>query len=197
MGIDFAREVVVSEYARKFIRFKARQLSRRTGFTQSDRHDIEQDLTLYLFTKARSFVPERASIKTFISCVVNTGAAIIIRKRSRLCRNPDREIQSLAEPADCEGPEQRPLSETIGPEDLSRRTGCWPEDPYLVIQRHESIQHALGLLPADVREICIRLMDGSVLSAARDLGISRRRIRQAIEVARPYFEQAGLSENFD
>jgi RNA polymerase sigma-70 factor (ECF subfamily) len=197
MGIDFAKQVIVSEYARKFIRFKAKQLSERSGFTQSDREDIEQDLALYLFTKARSFEPERASINTFISCVVNTGAAIIIRKRSRLCRNPDREVQSLAESADCDGREQRSLSETIGPDDLSRRTGCWPEDPHVAIQRRESIQHALRLLPADVREICIRLMDGNVLSVARDLGISRRRVRQAIEVAKPYFEEAGLSKTFE
>jgi transposase-like protein len=34
-------------------------------------------------------------------------------------------------------------------------------------------------------------MTGTVASVARELGISRHQVRQALEEARPYFEQAG------
>jgi DNA-directed RNA polymerase specialized sigma24 family protein len=92
---------------------------------------------------------------------------------------------------DSEG--KRPLSELISDADLSRRTGATGSDE---IARHddaEAFAHAVDAMPDDVRDVCRHIMGGSISSAARDLGMSRRQIREAIQAARPYFEQAGFS----
>jgi DNA-directed RNA polymerase specialized sigma24 family protein len=194
MESDFARQVVVSEYARKLIRFKAQQLCRRADFSRSDREDIQQELTLYLFTRARSFDPGRASLNTFITCVINSGVRMLIRERSRLCRTADCDVQSLAEPAECDGRRQKPLAETVSPDDLGRRTGFVSEDPTVTAERTEAVRCVLKQLPRGVRDVCRALSYGSISSAVRDLNMPRKKIRKAIEAAKESFQENHFDE---
>jgi RNA polymerase sigma-70 factor (ECF subfamily) len=194
MGIDFAKQVVVSEYARKLIRFKAKQLSRRADFSRSDQEDIEQELTLYLFSQAATFDADRASINTFIAQVVNSGVGTILRNRARSKRSSAAEVQSLDEPVEASEDQPASLAEAISPDDLARRTGAAPLDRLKSVAQTESFTHALESMPPDLRTVCRRLMDDSVHAVARDLGISRRRVYGAINEARPYFELAGFEE---
>jgi transposase-like protein len=50
-------------------------------------------------------------------------------------------------------------------------------------------------MPDEVREVCRRMMGGTISSVARDLGISRRQVRKAISCARPFLERAGFDKN--
>ena len=80
MGVDFANQVVVSEYARTTIRVKAGQLVRQPGFSRSDLEDVEQELIVHLLSKAQQFDPDRGSLNTFIFRVIDSGVAMLVRK---------------------------------------------------------------------------------------------------------------------
>src|SRR5690606_18928212 len=78
-----SKEFILTEYAQNLIEFKARQLSRRWDFSQSDREEIQQELWLAVVDQAERFDSERASLDTFIDRVVNTAVRGILRNRER------------------------------------------------------------------------------------------------------------------
>lgn len=192
MNTEFAKQVVVSEYAQKLIRFKAKQLSRRADFSRSDQEDIQQELTLYLFAQATTFNADRASLNTFIAQVVNSGVGTILRNRARSKRSSPAEVQSLDEPLEVADDQLATLAAVISSDDLARRTGAAPLDRLAAVDLTESFTRALENMPPELNAICRRLMNHSVHAVARDLGISRRQVYRAIEEARPYFELAGF-----
>ncbi|MDW8266077.1 MAG: hypothetical protein RMJ52_12190, partial [Gemmataceae bacterium] len=66
-------EFILTDYAKKLIRIKARQLSHRRDFHDIACTDLEQELWLVLVKAARLFDPAKASLDTFIDRVVNTA----------------------------------------------------------------------------------------------------------------------------
>lgn len=77
------------------------------------------------------------------------------------------------------------------PDDLARRTGSQPTDETHLAETTEAVGAALQQMPADVRHVCQRRMDGTVTSVARDLGLSRRQVRNRLRKVRPHLEHAG------
>jgi RNA polymerase sigma factor (sigma-70 family) len=188
------QSVVFNEYAKSCIRVKARQLSRRSKFGRSDVEDIEQSLWQVLFKEANRFDPRRASLNTFIDRVVQTAAGMIVRNMHRQKRAADKHAVSLDQPMpDITGDATSRLSQFISSDDQSRRTGTASDSGTDRYENADAVTHALNAMPDDVRVICRRLMGGSsISSAARNLGISRHRVREAIRAAQPLFEQAGF-----
>lgn len=183
----------LTEYAKSVIKFKAWQLSRRSGFNRSEQGDLEQELWLSVLKEARRFDPQRASLDTFVDRVANTAAGMIVRRRSRLKRAPGNGVVSLdATKTSPSGESKRPRAESVSQEDLSRRTGAVSGDDAAAREDTEAVAHALRAMPEEVRDVCRRVMGGSISSAARDLGMSRQKIREVLQTARPYIERAGL-----
>ena len=195
MPKEATRHEVFSDYARTVIRLKARQLSRRADFSRSDEEDIAQDLTLHLLSQAEHFDPSRASLKTFVTHVVNSCVAMILRERWRQKRVPDHgaEIQSLETMVDV--PDEPPVAlwATISVADIERRTGATSKSDVEVYDETEALDHAMQSLSEEDRELCERLKVGSRASVARDLQISRRKLGTLISNLRQQFEQSGLS----
>lgn len=186
----------VTEYARSLIRFRAKQLARRSGFSRSDRDDLEQRLWLALRKQADGFDADRASVDTFADRVVNSAVAMILRERRRLKRVAGLRAQSLDRvvPAEDEGDESCALRDLLSDDDRGRRLGTVSADPTTQRLDHEAFEHGLDSLPEHLRDVCRRVMGGSVLSASRELGISRRQVRNSLAEARPYFERAGFGD---
>jgi RNA polymerase sigma-70 factor (ECF subfamily) len=189
------RDEVLTDYARSLIRYKARQLSRRTGFTRFDCEDLEQDLWLSLLKQIDQFDPKRASLNTFIDRVVNSSAAMILRDRCRRKRSAGFQTQSLDRTHVANSDEPIPLRSVISADDLSRRTGAASADETTRQEDEEAITAAIGVMPPKLRDVCRRLMGGNVLSVARDLKTSRRQIRSALAETRAYFVQAGFGDS--
>jgi FixJ family two-component response regulator len=55
-------------------------------------------------------------------------------------------------------------------------------------------QRVLAELPPHLQEIASRLVNATEAAIARDLGISRRQVRNAVETIRAHFQKAGLTE---
>ncbi|GAB6185743.1 sigma-70 family RNA polymerase sigma factor [Thermopirellula anaerolimosa] len=186
---------VVTQYAKALIQAKARQLCRRRDFRPSEQEDIEQELWLAVLEKAERFDPARARLETFLDRVVSRAAAMLLRSRKRRKRGNGVLPLSLESDFTSTGEGLKPLSETVFLADVARRLGTQSADPVERLEQTEAIECALAQMPERLRDICRRLMTGTVASVARELGISRYQVRKALEEARPYFEEAGL-QNF-
>ncbi|MEZ4600614.1 MAG: sigma-70 family RNA polymerase sigma factor, partial [Syntrophotaleaceae bacterium] len=90
MGFD-KRYEGIDEYAVQIIKYKARQLVGRVGFTESDREDLEQEMLMDLLQRLPKYNADRAQRNTFIARVVEHKIATIIEARKaglrdyRLC----------------------------------------------------------------------------------------------------------------
>ena len=191
MSSSQRNDFVHTDYARKLIRFKARQLCRLHSFSKSDEEDLQQELWLAVVNQAGKFDPARASLDTFIDRVVNTAVAMILRDRQRQKRANGFQTVSLdVTPSDGHGNE--PLAAKVSQDDLARRLGTDPTDEAERRETAEAVASALAKLPDELREVCRRVMGGSISAAAEDLETSRRQIRNALASARPYLEEAGV-----
>ena len=189
-----AQNVLFSDYAQSCIRVKARQLSRRSEFNLSDEDDLAQDLWLSLLKKADGFDPERASLNTFTDRVVNTSAAMILRRPYRQKRaSGSRAISLDATKVSLDGDAKRPLAQLVSDADLSRRTSAPRHDDAAIREDAVAIEHALSAMPEEIRDVCRRVMGGSIASAARDLRTSRHCIRDLLRAAQPYLERSGFN----
>jgi len=191
-----AQNVLFTQYAQSCIKVKARQLSRRSEFSRSDEGDLENDLWVSLLKKATCFDPERSSSNTFADRVVNSAAGMIVRrqhrqKRAQGCRAISLDATKIA----LNSGSKKPLSQHVSEADLSRRTGSTRHDDIAHRENVAAIEHALLAMPEDLRDLCRLVMGGSIASAARDMGNTRRRVRETLQAARPYLEQSGLGTN--
>jgi RNA polymerase sigma factor (sigma-70 family) len=193
MGVHQVHAAITTSYVQTMIRVKARQLIRRPGFSPSDQPDVEQDLVAVVLKEAHLFDPARGTVHTFISRVVKSAAAMIVRDRGRLKRAPESRVLSLDEPDfNAAVREENTLAANVQKADLLRRQGrVATEDNDDRVQALD-IGNALAGLPPHVREIAARLAEDSESSVARDLGISRRQVRKAIAQIRDALAAAGL-----
>lgn len=194
MQNDDRRDWVLTDYAKRLIRFKARQICRRPGFSRSDREDVQQELWEAVVRKAHLFDPERSSLDTFIDRVVGCGIRMLLRDRRRRKRANGFHTRSLDEQVRHGDRGAESLSAGVGDDDRGRHRGSLPEDKIERREAADAVEHALRSMPTHVRDVCRLVMGGSISSAARDLGVSRRQIRNALDEARAYFERAGFGD---
>jgi len=192
MGAEAVHTALGTVRVRRLLRVKARQLIRRPGFSSSDRQDIEQDLATHVLSKAHLYDPGRASVHTFIERVVDSAVAMMIRRRSRLKRAVGFSAESLDKPADARREDGAPLGELLLDGEDGRRPGSGALPGQAERGRALDVARVLASLPADLREIARRRASASEAEIARDLGISRRQVRKALDGIRSRFEEAGL-----
>ncbi len=183
---------VFNDYARTLIRVKACQLARRAEFRSSDRHDIEQDLWVYLLSQAERFDPSRASINTFIARIIDTGVAMLVRQQQRRSRLPDAEAQSLDMPVDGRTRTAKTVADTLSVADVDRRTGRVSKTVFEAIEDNDAWQQAWRMLSPDQRAICGHVANGNPTRAARALGLSRRQLSGSLDAIRARLEEAGF-----
>jgi hypothetical protein len=80
----------------------------------------------------------------------------------------------------------------LTPDDQGRRTGSVPVDERRRREDAEAVGRALSHMTGELRDLCRRIMGGSIAAVARDRGVSRRQIRKSLAEARPYLERAGF-----
>ena len=184
---------VLTDYARKLIRRKAKELARRVDFVRSDEEDIAQELTMHLLTQADRFDPNRAAPSTFAAAVIQSGIGMLLRKRNRQCRRPaDVEIQSLDVTVEKPGESAAPLESIVSVEDGGRRIRNFPPSDVEQFDNRDAFDHAYHQLPEHLLSLCQELMTVSPNLAARNLGLSRSQMFAAMETLRAQFTSAGF-----
>ena len=197
MGTDPVRSALTTEYVQTLLKIKARQVSRHRGFRPCDQDDIEQDLLAHVLKQAHHFDPARGSVNTFIDRVVGSAIAMMLRDRKRLKRAAGFAAISLDNTfvGRCRSHLHVPLSHVVQEGHLPRRRGARVHDDHEQVDLAVDVAHAMEGLTSRQREIARRLASDSEAAVARDMGISRRQVRNAVEAIRQHFEQAGLGES--
>jgi RNA polymerase sigma-70 factor (ECF subfamily) len=196
MGFD-KRYKGIDEYAVRIIKFKARQLVGRVGFTESDREDLEQEMMLDLLQRLSKYDPERAQRNTFIARVVDHKIATIIEARKaglrdyRLCRCS---LDDRFEYGEYEDSFCIERMEIIDQEDYLMRTGKISRPSCELRDLSIDVRQAIEKLPPELRELCRRLDTDTVTEISRDTGIPRGTIYESIKKMRAIFEDAGLRD---
>ena len=192
MGADAVHAALGTGRVRRLLRVKARQLTRRTDFSRTDRQDIEQALATHVLAKAHLFDPGRASVHTFIERVVDSAVAMILRRRGRLKRAAGLSAESLYEPADAGRENGMLLGELLLDGEDGRRPGSRGLPDQADRGRALDVARVLASLPPDLRDIARRRASATVAEIARDLDTSRRQVRKALDAIRSRFEVAGF-----
>jgi RNA polymerase sigma factor (sigma-70 family) len=198
VGSDPVRSALSTPFIQKLLKTKSRQLSRHPRFRAWEQPDLEQDLLVFVLSQTDRFDPSRASAQTFIARVVDSAFAMMVRTRRRLRRAAGFEAASIENTFVGHGRAGQPeaLSDAIQEGDLRRRyggrTSSDPDRTDLAVD----VSAAMAGLPPEHRRVALCLSDAPPAVVARQLGISRRQVRNAISAIREHFENAGLRESY-
>jgi len=185
--------IVLRGFARSIIRRKARQLACRSGFTRSDRDDIEQDLTQKLIPADGGVRPRRGPLE-------------VVRHHGHRAADGHPGAgpaggQAGPPPGDAtlhvlidgdDGPLE--FTQTIASDEHLNRTGRWRRSDAERAELALDTATVLAALPEDLRDLAVRLMDASPSQVARDLGVPRSTLQRRMERLRRHFEDAGLRD---
>ena len=186
-------DAVLTAYVKSLITFKARQLKRKRVFRRESPQDLEQDLTTYLLSRAHLFDPTRASANTFADRVIRSGIAMMLRDRRRQKRAPELDNVSLEQSGPGSDEDAGSLRDALTDADLRRRTRA--ADDREPAERIEAVREIIDSLPPEDQEICLLRMAGTDASVARELGITSRQVRDALDRLRKRFEAGGFGNS--
>lgn len=184
----------IDDYAVRIIKYKARQLVGRVGFTESDRQDLEQEMVFDLLRRLPKFKPERAQRNTFIARVVEHKVATIIEAQKAGMRDYRLCSCSLNDRFENDEGGSVERIDTINQDDYLQRTGNLSRPISDLRGLSIDVRRAVEKLPPELRDLCKRLQVESVTEISRDTGIPRGTIYESIKKLRTLFEDAGLKD---
>jgi RNA polymerase sigma-70 factor (ECF subfamily) len=187
-----AKQRELSDYAIRHIRRRARQLARTAGFAAQDIEDIRQDLIVDLLERLPKFDPAKASYNTFVTHVVDSKVATLIRDRNCKKRDPRREQRSLNECIDDGEGGSVEHVQTIAAEEADRRLGRQARSDQETVELALDIEEVPKRLPDNLRRLCELLKTGSIADAARAMGVPRTTLHGHIVKLRNVLETIDL-----
>ena len=183
----------IDQFTKNLIRKKAQQLIRKTGFTSSDRDEIEADLTFKLLKNLDAFDRSRAHWHVFVTTVIERCAASLVRdKRSQ--KRDHRRICSLNVVIAKMDKQSIELGDTIGLREQDARLGQTKRSDLDLVQLIQDVNAVLTSLPPELRTLAKTLKTGSIQEISRDEGIPRTTLNYRVQQLRQRFEQAGLGD---
>ena len=194
MGVHPVHAALTSQYVRQLLQVKARQLTGHRGFNPSEQLDLQQDLAVHVLKQAHHFDPSRACVNTFIARVVDSAVAMLLRDRRRLKRAAGFRSRSLEEALFHGERGTGSLAELLDEADGCRRSGGEPVSDQERSDLRADTQRVLADLPPELQEIAARLVNATEAAIARDMGISRRQVRNAVEMIRAQFLRLSLDD---
>lgn len=175
----------INGYAARLIKFKARQLSRRSGFSRTDRQDLEQELWVDLLDRLPRYDANKASLNTFIARVVERKVISILRYHFAEMRSPGREEASLNDPVlDCDGRVVDRHQTTPEASSVPQRLRELQRDVADVLARASDLH----------RVIALGLATGTINSVAGELGIPRSAVERHVAELLDLCDDAGLRD---
>ncbi len=186
----------IDKYAVRLIKRKSKQLVGQTGFTQSDREDLEQDLIFDLLCHLPKYDPERAKKNTFINCVVEHRIANIIKSRKVGKRDYRLLAYSLNEIVEDEDGNRTEHIANINQNEYFIKTGKLSSPLEELGELSLDIEKAIADLPQDFSILCRSLQEETVSEISRNMGITRGTIYRSIKKIREVLENAGIENYF-
>jgi RNA polymerase sigma-70 factor (ECF subfamily) len=189
MGVENCYEGL-DEYAVRIIKRKAKQLAGRSGFNESDRHDIEQELALHVWRRLPMEDPTRSSRHTFVARIIDNYVKNLIAGRKAAIRDWRCTAFSLDEEVEQENGTRFSRGDLIDQEVVLAATGKVRRDRDLAVD----MQRVWDTLSAEHRDICLRLASATVAEVAAAMGKPRTSLYEDIKKLRSLLEASGLRE---
>lgn len=129
------------------------RLEHHNSLTSFDIGDIEQELLTCVLERASQFDSAKGSIEAFVTQMMRTGAARLIRGSNRRRSNPPpgRVVDSLSKMV--EGPDRKSeeLNRGLSSADGTRRRQTEPRDPFRDVELADAVEHQINTLPRRYR----------------------------------------------
>jgi len=179
--------------ALKLIRERVKRLIGRHGFTASDRDDLEQDMALHLLECLRRQQQPIDAPEGFFRKVIADYAVTLVRRRKAEKRD-HRRLSSLHDKVLDEDGEYVERARVIPEDHTQSRLQTAPRSRLEDVELVHDVAAVLAKLPPDLRDLCERLKHHSITEVARQLGVPRTTLHDAIRRLRQHFEEAGLRD---
>lgn len=187
--VDLGHELEAG-YAHRFIRFKAKQLLGKYGFSHVDREDLEQEMKLRLVERFGQFDPEKSDWPEFVTTVVERHVATLVESQTCLKRSP---CVSLSEERTDEDGAPTELGEILSTDDRLSLNRTSPRSEFDLIDLEQDIESIKAQLEPESRRVYEALLrTGNVSDAAREVGINRSTVSSFVLRLRDVL--AGTSE---
>lgn len=184
----------ITKFAAQLIRRKARELAARSGFSPSDRDDIEQELRLILLRRLDKFDPSVAHYNAFVTTVIERYSATILEHRCAESRSHRRYGGSLNQLVDDGDGNKIEMGATLPEDQQCVRTGARFRSGEELHDLATDVAQLIADLPPEVADICERLKRDTISVVARDLGMPRSTLRDLLKGVRSRFECCGMRE---
>ncbi len=196
MGINAVRAALTTPYVTKLIQVNARRLCRRQEFCDLEPQDMQHELAAAILRQAHHFDPVRGSVNTFISRVVASAALMMVRDQNRQKRCVRIRHSSIERDTVARESGKVPIGELLSAEDRLRHQGIvGDEERDGATATADELRAVLAGLRPQLQLICGRLMAGGTQNAvARELGVSRRQMRKAMDELRELLKMAGFEK---
>lgn len=189
--VDFNHELTQG-FAASYIRRKARELSRQSGFTSTDRDDLQQQLCVRVLERLPQFDPAQGCFNAFVKLIVKQFATDC-RRHTRAKMRDRRNDASLNVLVEGEGGPVE-LAQTIGRRELNARLQREERSPAETIDLSQDLTVFLASLPPRLRTTAERLKTFSPSQIARELKVHCSTIYRDIQRLREQFAKAGFHE---
>jgi RNA polymerase sigma-70 factor (ECF subfamily) len=173
------------------IRRKARRLVGKAGFTKCDVDDVAQELALKLLQRAPSFDAEQSHWNAFVVTVVERCAASLLRDK-RAEKRDHRRVCSLSSIVGHDKKAPVELGATLSQRESDARCNRESMTDLELTQLATDISSALEHAPVALQKLAGLLKSHTVSATARELGVPRTTLYEAIRHLRRRFESAGL-----
>ncbi len=185
--------VGIDRYAADLIRYKAKKLAGTAGFTKDDIPDIEQELVVDLLQRMRHFNPAKAKKTTFIALIIERHILTILDFRFAQCRDWRLCQTSLNETLNDEESDTTEMIELVDSDDFLGRTDREPLEQFASEIRID-VERAIESLSTELRKMCVRLSENTMVEIARELGIPRSTLYDRRTKLQEAFREAGLDD---
>jgi RNA polymerase sigma factor (sigma-70 family) len=186
--------LVLGDFEFGIVKRKARQLVGRGGFKPQDVEDLEQDLLLRLIQGLNSFDPEIAHQKSFVTAIVERAVATILRD-ARAGKRDHGDQQSLETLVEVGGESATQLGNTISDREYNRRRGRHPRTSDETDELLSDLEAVIDSLPTDQQQLAEKLKSKSIAEAAREIGVPRTTLNDAVRRLRVRFSQSHMEDH--
>jgi RNA polymerase sigma factor (sigma-70 family) len=180
--------------AADLIRTTARTLARRPGFSLGDQDDLAQQLRTRLLASLPTFNSSLLPLPAFTRMVIGRAARSLLRDRRSHARRDGAAASLPRRVGDADGGATS-LADEVHQGHLDARHGVVRRSEQEQADLHRDFAAFLADLPADERVVAEALLrEGTVVDAARSLGLSRGAVRTALRRWRARARRLGLEE---
>jgi len=198
------RKLTASEYQSQMVPFAMElanrislRLEHHNSLTSFEIEDIEQELLTYVLERASQFDPTKGTVEAFVTRIMRSAAAGLIRGSNRQRSNPPSGyvVDSLSKMV--EGPDRKSeeLNRGLTSSDGTRRRQTEPRDPFRDVELADAVEHQINTLPRRYRRIARLLRTHNQNEIANKLGLSKRKVSHVLAGIREHFASVDWSES--